>query len=71
MFIKNKWPEGVVCPCPGAIFKDIYRNISIYIRSQGSVYRTNGPLVTRHTISNDDVTDTVEIGHWSGCFYVR
>ena len=38
-------PQGVVCPCPGAIH--MYKSIKIYTRTrcQMSVYRTTGPLV--------------------------
>ena len=37
--------QGVVCPCPGAIY--IYKSIKIYTRTrcQVNVYRTTGPLV--------------------------
>ena len=39
-------PQGVVCPCPGAIY--MYKSIKIYTRtrSQVSIYRTTGPQVT-------------------------
>ena len=39
-------PQGVVCPCPGAIY--MHKSIKIYTRTrcQVSVYRTTGPLVT-------------------------
>ena len=39
-------PQGVVCPCPGAIY--MYKSIKIYTRTrcQVSLYRTIGPLVT-------------------------
>ena len=39
-------PEGVVCPCPRAIY--MYKSIKIYTRTrcQVSVYRTTGPLVS-------------------------
>ena len=38
-------PNGVFCPCPGAIY--MYKSIKIYTRTrcQVSVYRTTGPLV--------------------------
>ena len=38
-------PQGVFCPCPGAIY--MYKRIKIYTRTrcQGSYYRTAGPLV--------------------------
>ena len=38
-------PQGVVCPCPGAIY--MYKSIKIYTRTwcQVRVYRTTGPLV--------------------------
>ena len=41
----NICPQGVVCPCPGAIY--IYKRIKIYTRPrcQVTVYRTTGPLV--------------------------
>ena len=41
----NICPQGVVCPCPGAIY--MYKSIKIYTRTrcQLSVYRTTGPLV--------------------------
>ena len=41
----NICPQGVVCPCPGAIY--MYKCIKIYTRTrcQMSVYRTTGPLV--------------------------
>ena len=37
--------QGVVCPCPGAIY--MYKSIKIYTRTrcQVSVYRTTAPLV--------------------------
>ena len=38
---KKQWPKGFICPYTGTIFD----NISIYSRSQVSVYRTIGPLV--------------------------
>ena len=43
----NIWPQGVVCPCAGAIY--MYKSIKIYTRTrcQVSVYRTTGPLVDR------------------------
>ena len=42
----NICPQGVVCPCPGAIY--MYKSIKIYTRTrcQVSVYRTTGPLVS-------------------------
>ena len=41
----NLCHQGVVCPCPGAIY--MYKSIKIYTRTrcQVSVYRTTGPLV--------------------------
>ena len=41
----NICPQGVVCPCPGAIY--MYKSIKIYTRTrcQVSIYRTTGPLV--------------------------
>ena len=39
---KKKWPKGFTCPYTGTIFY----NIRIYSRSQVSVYRTIGPLVS-------------------------
>ena len=41
----NFCPQGLVCPCPGAIF--MYKSIKIYSRTrcQVSVYRTTGPLI--------------------------
>ena len=39
---KKKWPKGFICPYTGTIFY----NIRIYSRSQVSVYRTIGPLVS-------------------------
>ena len=43
--IYNICPQGVVCPCPGAIY--MYKSIKIYTRTrcQMSIYRTTGPLV--------------------------
>ena len=39
-------PQGIVYPCPGAIY--IYKSIKIYTRTrcQVSVYRTTGPVVS-------------------------
>ena len=42
IILKNKWPKGFICPYTGTIFY----NIRIYSRSQVSVYRTIGPLVS-------------------------
>ena len=42
----KKWPQGFVCPFTGAIF----HFIGIYNRSQMSVYRTIGPLVSLFNI---------------------
>ena len=39
---EKKWPKGFICPYTGTIFY----NIRIYSRSQVSVYRTVGPLVS-------------------------
>ena len=41
-------PQGVVWPCPGAIY--MYKSIKIYTRTrcQVSVYRTIGPLVYQY-----------------------
>ena len=41
----NICPQGVVCPCPGAVY--MCKNIKIYTRTrcQVSVCRTTGPLV--------------------------
>ena len=45
LLTSNICPQGVVCPCPGAIY--MYKIIKIYTRTrrQVSVYRTTGPLV--------------------------
>ena len=40
--VEKKWPKGFICPYTGTIFY----NIHIYSRSQVSVYRTIGPLVS-------------------------
>ena len=42
IILKKKWPKGFICPYTGTI----YYNICIYSRSQVSVYRTIGPLVS-------------------------
>ena len=42
IILKKKWPKGFICPYTGTIFY----NIRIYSRSQVSVYRTIGPLVS-------------------------
>ena len=39
---KRKWPKGFICPCTGVK----YHNIQKCSRSQVSVYRTIGPLVS-------------------------
>ena len=41
----NICPQGVVCPCPGAIY--MYKSIKLHTKTryQVSVYRTTGPLV--------------------------
>ena len=43
--LTSTFVQGVVCPCPGAIY--MYKSIQIYTRTrcQVSVYRTTGPLV--------------------------
>ena len=43
---KRKWPKGFMCPCTGVKYHNIQMFISICSRSQVSVYRTIGPLVT-------------------------
>ena len=47
----NICPQGVVCPCPGAIY--MYKSIKTYTRTrcQVSVYRTTGPLVFFNVIA--------------------
>ena len=44
IILRKKWPKGFICPYTGTI--SIY-NICIYSRSQVSVYRTIGPLVSK------------------------
>ena len=44
IILKKKWPKGFISPYTGTIFY----NIRMYSRSQVSVYRTIGPLVSRN-----------------------
>ena len=46
-------PQGIVCPCPRAIY--MYKSIKIYTRTrcQVSVYRTTGPLAKNIIIKFD------------------
>ena len=41
-YSETKWPKGFICPYTGTIFYII----RMYSRSQVSVYRTIGPLVS-------------------------
>ena len=42
IILKKKWPKGFICPYTGTIFY----NIRVFSKSQVSVYRTIGPLVS-------------------------
>ena len=45
---KNNGHQGIICPFTGAFFHNMQTCLLVYTynRSQGSVYRTIGPLVS-------------------------
>ena len=55
-------PQGVVCPCPGAIY--MYKSIKIYTRTrcQVSVFRTTGPLVYK-CVASEKLLDALPVFH--------
>ena len=54
IILKNKWPQGFICPCTGTIFYKSNMFIGMYSRSQVSVYRTIGPLVSSQYLLLDN-----------------
>ena len=53
---KRKWPKDFICPCTWVKYHNIQTCLLVYAlcsRSQMSVYRTIGPLVTSYTVYVD------------------
>ena len=50
---KNNGHQGIICPFTGAFFHNMQTCLLVYTynRSQVSVYRTIGPLVSKSTIN--------------------